>query len=185
MTHYELLEISETASIDVINAAWKALLKIHHTDVGGDAEIAKQLNQAHDVLADPKLRRAYDQELAAQRQFQAATQSADRQRYRPPFQSGNWNEAHWDGYDGNAAYPDPMYGHAAQPQTLEDFFNMGLRNAYGQHSPGFHDIASQLSGVMTEQLIGLVFHRLPVMLRQPFMDAIGRARTEQQKRKAG
>jgi curved DNA-binding protein CbpA len=169
MTHYEILQISESASPQVIEAAWKALLKIHHSDVaGGDAEKAKQLNHAHDVLADQQKRKIYDDQLAAGRQFEEARRSyRQSQNRRDPFSSGAYNQA----------YPDPMYGvnnyPQHQPETIDDFMAMGLEP---------HGLAHQLGIQITEQLIGLVFHRLPPQLREPFMKAVNQVK---QSRRAG
>lgn len=64
MTHYELLQVQPDASTEVIEASWRVLMKKHHPDKNkGNAELAKKLNQAHDVLANPEKRAAYDYSL--------------------------------------------------------------------------------------------------------------------------
>ncbi len=63
MTHYDTLQISRTASIEVIDAAYKSLMKLHHPDVCGDTKYAQALNQAHDVLSDLEKREKYDRSL--------------------------------------------------------------------------------------------------------------------------
>jgi len=64
VTHYEVLQVSRTASADVIEAAWKTLMRQHHPDKkGGSAERAREINQAHDVLSDSKKRAEYDLSL--------------------------------------------------------------------------------------------------------------------------
>jgi curved DNA-binding protein CbpA len=59
---YARLEIPVDASPEVIEVAWRALLRRHHPDVAGDAglERAKRINVAHDWLSDPELRARYD-----------------------------------------------------------------------------------------------------------------------------
>lgn len=61
---YARLEISVDASPEVIEVAWRALLRQHHPDVAGPAglERAKRINVAHDWLGDPALRARYDRE---------------------------------------------------------------------------------------------------------------------------
>ncbi len=191
-THYCVLQVAENASIEVIHAAWKALQRRYHPDgATGDADMSKRINHAHDVLSDPKQRTAYDQEIAAQRQFEAATQGFSQAgQHRRPFNSGNWANyaagysTHGGGFS-QAAYPDPMYSEehedGAAPQTVEDFFRMGMSNA------GFHELAHDLSKGMTEQVIGLIYHRLSPPLREAFLRVVNQYRSANtgDKRRAG
>lgn len=61
---YARLEISTDASSEVIEVAWRALLRRHHPDIAGPSglERAKRINVAHDWLSDPDLRGRYDRE---------------------------------------------------------------------------------------------------------------------------
>jgi curved DNA-binding protein CbpA len=61
---YARLEVPADASFEVIEVAWRALLKLHHPDVAGldGLERAKRINVAHDWLSDPELRERYDRE---------------------------------------------------------------------------------------------------------------------------
>ncbi|HEY4752333.1 MAG TPA: J domain-containing protein, partial [Candidatus Limnocylindrales bacterium] len=65
---YARLEVSDDASPEAIELAWRALLKQHHPDVAGDGagslERAKRINVAHDWLSDPELRARYDADRA-------------------------------------------------------------------------------------------------------------------------
>ena len=60
---YARLELPTDAPPEAIEIAWRALLRRHHPDVAGPEglEPAKQINVAHDWLADPHLRARYDQ----------------------------------------------------------------------------------------------------------------------------
>jgi serine/threonine protein kinase len=66
--YYDLLEVSPRASREVIEAAYRALMKQFHPDKFGgkvawqDKAVAEQLNEARDVLLDPNARAKYDQE---------------------------------------------------------------------------------------------------------------------------
>ncbi len=63
-THYEVLQVNSRATVEVIDAAYKALMKIHGVRRAGDSEeMAKKLNQARDALMDPKTRKSYDKQL--------------------------------------------------------------------------------------------------------------------------
>ena len=67
---YAELEVSETASQETIDAAWRSLLKRNHPDVvGSEAATArsKLLNAAHDILTDPASRARYDARRRADR----------------------------------------------------------------------------------------------------------------------
>ena len=59
---YARLELPTDAPPEVIEIAWRALLRRHHPDVAGPAglEHAKRINVAHDWLSDPELRARYD-----------------------------------------------------------------------------------------------------------------------------
>lgn len=64
MTHYELLQVSRSASKEVIDVAWKTLMLQHHPDKGGNPAMARKLNQAHDTLSNPETRKLYDLTLS-------------------------------------------------------------------------------------------------------------------------
>lgn len=71
MTYYDILEISERASQEVIRMAYKALCKKYHPDVyQGDKSYAeeqiKKINEAYDILSDVEKRREYDNSLKKQ-----------------------------------------------------------------------------------------------------------------------
>ncbi len=62
MTYYEILQVSENASPEVIHMAYKALLKKYHPDLNiGDKAFAHsqtaRLNEAYEVLSDSKKER--------------------------------------------------------------------------------------------------------------------------------
>lgn len=72
MNYYELLEIREDASPEVIEMAYKALLRKYHPDVyRGDSDFAhditQRINEAHEALANSESRTKYDAALAAER----------------------------------------------------------------------------------------------------------------------
>lgn len=65
-THYQVLQIDRRASQEVIQGAYRALLKDArvHPDLGGDGAMAQAINEAYRVLSHPERRAAYDRELA-------------------------------------------------------------------------------------------------------------------------
>ena len=85
MTLYDILEVSPAASPDVIEAAWKSLSKRYHPDnqKTGNAERIKAINGSHDVLSDPKQRKAYDAKLSGERSRQASAPGQGRNAAQP------------------------------------------------------------------------------------------------------
>lgn len=64
-TYYEILEVREDASSEVVKMAYKGLVRKHHPDVNfADKEISekvmKELNEAYEVLSDTGARAQYD-----------------------------------------------------------------------------------------------------------------------------
>ena len=68
-TWYEILEVSENASPEVIEKAYKVLVKKYHPDLQtGDSKAEaekkmKQINEAYDILSNSEKRKEYDFEL--------------------------------------------------------------------------------------------------------------------------
>ena len=60
--YYQVLEVNPKARESVIDAAFHALMKEHHPDVGHSGLVARDLNEAHDVLKDYLKRKDFDQE---------------------------------------------------------------------------------------------------------------------------
>ena len=62
---YQVLEVNPRARKEVITAAYHALMKMHHPDVGASGVVAKDLNLAHEILTDSRKRKEFDRELNA------------------------------------------------------------------------------------------------------------------------
>ena len=60
---YEILQVHTTAVPEVVEAAYRALARLHHPDRNADAgadEAMADINWAYDILREPALRTAYD-----------------------------------------------------------------------------------------------------------------------------
>lgn len=68
MNYYELLEIAENASREVIKAAYKAQVAKYHPDnvKSGNLEKMQELNVAFEILSDPVRRKEYDKKIKSQ-----------------------------------------------------------------------------------------------------------------------
>lgn len=69
-THYEVLQVSETASTDLIKQRFQQLILINHPDKqtkATDTDRAHKILKAWEVLRSPTSRRAYDIELESER----------------------------------------------------------------------------------------------------------------------
>lgn len=60
---YHVLQVDREASQEVIDAAYRALMKKHHPDLGKSGLYAKQINEANDILSDPIKREKYDMDF--------------------------------------------------------------------------------------------------------------------------
>jgi molecular chaperone DnaJ len=63
--HYAVLGVARGSSAAAIKAAYRALVKRHHPDAGGDSQRMLALNAAWEVLGDGERRRRYDAGLGA------------------------------------------------------------------------------------------------------------------------
>src|SRR3989338_434469 len=59
--YYEILGISKNAGESDIKRAYRKLAHEYHPDKGGNSDKFKEINQAYEVLSDPKKRQQYDQ----------------------------------------------------------------------------------------------------------------------------
>lgn len=89
MTYYDLLEINENASLDVIKAAYKTLAKKYHPDNlektdDMNHKLMEEINVAYDVLSDPQKRRQYDESIKNEN-FTKDENISKQDHIQPPF----------------------------------------------------------------------------------------------------
>ncbi|MEK6284927.1 MAG: DnaJ domain-containing protein [Acidobacteriota bacterium] len=65
--YYDVLGVSEDASKEDLDRAYRSEARKRHPDGGGTDEEMKSLNEAHDILSDTETRNAYDAERRPQR----------------------------------------------------------------------------------------------------------------------
>ena len=63
--YYRILQVQPDAPAEIIRASYRAMMRDlkKHPDLGGSTWDAEVLNEAYEVLSDPKRRAAYDEEL--------------------------------------------------------------------------------------------------------------------------
>ena len=97
--YYELLEVSHSASQEVIEKAYKTLAKKYHPDLQDEAhkkeaeQKMKELNEAYDVISNPEKRSTYDQELQKYEQKSPIVENENQSQnqYKKTPNSTNYN----------------------------------------------------------------------------------------------
>ncbi len=93
-TLYEILEVSETASSEIIEKAYRVLVKKYHPDLQTQANkikaesMMKEINEAYDILSNEQKRKQYDDELKQKRETEKAKtmqQQYQQQQYQPQY----------------------------------------------------------------------------------------------------
>lgn len=82
--YYEILQVNENASQEIIEKAYKVLAKKYHPDLQSNIKMKelsedklKQINEAYDVLSDSFLRGQYDAELHRQKEEELKAKYGD------------------------------------------------------------------------------------------------------------
>lgn len=96
--YYEILEISEDASQEVIKAVYKALAKKYHPDCySGDKKYAEkimaQINEAYETLSDERKRADYDFIIKKKAHTEAKTENTKAEpQEKEPYQKEEYHE---------------------------------------------------------------------------------------------
>jgi curved DNA-binding protein len=117
--YYAVLGVSRGASADEIQAAYRKLARKHHPDVAKEASSAetfKKVNEAYEVLKDPKKRELYDR-------FGANWKAADQAGVGAPGRGGGGH-----GKAGHSPGPDDFSGFG---DIFESVFGAGMGSGRG------------------------------------------------------
>ncbi len=127
--YYKILGVSKTATTDEIKKAYRKLARKYHPDMNPDNKAAeerfKEVNEAHEVLSDPKKRAKYDQLGSAYQRAGSA-------------QGFNWNE--WTQVDLNDLFGGAGGGRRGGGSGFSDFFEAifgNMSGMRGQAQPSF------------------------------------------------
>lgn len=131
-TWYEILEVSENASPEVIEKAYKVLVKKYHPDLQtGDSKAEaekkmKQINEAYDILSNSEKRKEYDFELNQLREQEEG-------KKQEKFYTSNQNDnADFMDYvkDRKAYHKRLQKEEEKQREKMQEDLNKEYQNAY-------------------------------------------------------
>ena len=150
-TLYEILEVSENASPEIIEKAYKTLAKKYHPDLQEEANksraeaMMKKINEAYDVLGNEEKRKAYNAELEAKREQEEFERQSTQgfQGYNGNMQYQNGNYANYSNSNANNQNANYNYEkerlkyekklqaeELKQRQKMQDNLNKEYQNAY-------------------------------------------------------
>ena len=188
-TLYEVLEVSEKASQEIIEKAYKTLAKKYHPDLQDASEkknaeaMMKKINEAYEVLGDKEKRRAYDDELQAKREAEELRkQELERQKINQDFErqaSNNFsqyeqqpieysNEQNFDN-DGNFNYEKERLKYEKrlqkeeikQRKKMQENLNKEYQNAYENY---LRDLGYKVKHKWTKENIRDFFIVIGIMI---------------------
>jgi curved DNA-binding protein CbpA len=105
---YAVLRVAPDAPWSVVQAAYRALARIHHPDLAGDAGIGemRRINAAWEMLRDPKRRAAYDAKRAGTSDHTGTRSNAHDLAAHDPHTSPP-GSARWPGRSSTASAESP------------------------------------------------------------------------------
>jgi curved DNA-binding protein len=128
--YYKILGVSRSASQEEIKKAFRKLARQYHPDVAkdkkGGEEKFKEINEAYEVLGDPKNRSKYDNLVADGGEaagFQGAPGWGGRGRGGPGGEQGV--EFHFDG-TGFSDFFEQFFGRGSRFDGADDFVSPGV-----------------------------------------------------------
>lgn len=96
-TLYDILEVSEKASKEVIEKAYKVLAKKYHPDLQAEEDKMeaesrmKEINEAYNILSNDDTRKKYDVELKNIREIEVQEEIANKQNVYGSEETENYN----------------------------------------------------------------------------------------------
>lgn len=155
-TYYEILEVSENASPEVIEKAYKILVKKYHPDLQPPEEKKnaenkmKEINEAYDILGDEEKKKKYDDELASEREQAQREEELKRQASQQNVYGQNnqrYTESTYNNINNQSVHnPDFNYDidrmkyeqklrkeEEEQRRKMQDNLNKEYANAYNNY----------------------------------------------------
>ena len=96
--YYEILEIDKKASIEIVDKAYKTLVKKYHPDLQEGSkkleceEKLKLINEAYEILSNPDKREIYNQEIEFQSQQNRRDKDRNTYKHENKYTDTNYQE---------------------------------------------------------------------------------------------
>lgn len=154
--YYAVLEVSESASPEMIKAAYVLLIRRYHPDnqETGNVELAKGITEAYNALRDPRRKQVFDADLADER----------RRSQRPQYPRGT------------GPMPDPFFMNV-DPNAYP--------LAYGDLGEVARDVLMDASFEIGNAALNIFLQSVSPFARKAFLEALERRRNPGQRKKAG
>lgn len=135
-SYYEILEVSQNASPEVIEKAYKALVKKYHPDLQPNEKKQeaenkiKIINEAYEILSDKEKKEKYDEQLKRQKLKEEQLKYAEMNKNRQNNTNTNTNSNINNNYSQNPTSKKPI----KKPQStrLQNYDNYDLQNEYNR-----------------------------------------------------
>lgn len=131
--YYEILEVSENASPEVIEKAYKALVKKYHPDLQPNEKKAeaenkiKIINEAYEILSDKNKKEKYDTELKMQK---IKEEQLKYNQMNKSHQNNTDKKNINNSYSQNSIKKRPIK--KPQSHKTQDYENCNLQNEYNR-----------------------------------------------------
>ena len=172
-TLYDVLEVSEKASSEVIEKAYKVLVKKYHPDLqtANNKEHAetmmKKINEAYDILSDDTKRKEYDNKLMQIRQqsYYASSENSNsgyRNNQNNSNKSNNASSYKRNYEEERAKYEKKlMKEEMAQRKKMQENLNKEYQNAYENY---LRNLGYKVKHSWTKENIKDIFIVIAIMI---------------------
>ena len=136
--YYDILEISKLASPEVVEKAYKTLVKKHHPDLQSDnskqnaENKMKDLNEAYEVISNPEKRAQYDKKLSQYetKQINTIHNKPQTSMSNQPSNTNSYQSGSQNNYDNLKNKPQKIFKQNSGQQRYKRKIEKNLEKAY-------------------------------------------------------